>query len=87
MIKYGGKSIKNWIKYYQQYFLTPCAINWPQLSFLKNLILGYTTILLTSVAPYQKREGKQLNENHEWTKHYKLYDNRKKNAKQLEKHC
>ena len=32
---------------------------------LKHLTLGYTTILLTSLAPYQKRESKQLNENHE----------------------
>ena len=73
---------------------SPNNISWnlvqsidPQLSFLKKLTLDYTTIVLTSLAPYQERENKQLNENHDWTKHYKLYYNRKKNAKQLEKHC
>ena len=73
---------------------SPNNISWnlvqsidPQLSFLKKLTLDYTTIVLTSLAPYQERENKQLNENLDWTKHYKLYYNRKKNAKQLEKHC
>ena len=27
--KTWGKLIKNWIKFSQQYFLKPCAINWP----------------------------------------------------------
>ena len=85
-VKIWEKPIKNWIKFYQQYFLTPCAINWPQQNFLKLYVLA-TQLLYW---PVWHETRKQKANSTTKTKNEVSIPNfmtTEKNAEKQEKHC